>query len=82
MYVMFTMLNTTCGQSMHFFFEIHYKPLHQTECCGVLIDNRSDAPIFVLEDNDRASKRDLDLSLRHFFEGRCHVEHVYKITPC
>ena len=65
-----------------FVYDSHYKPLHQTECCGVLLDNRADAPICVLEDNDIASKKDLHLALRQFFEGRCHVEHVYKITPC
>ena len=65
-----------------FVYDSHYKPLHKTECCGVLIYNRADEPICVLEDNDRASKRDLDLSPRQLFEGRCHVEHVYKITPC
>ena len=65
-----------------FVYDIHYKPLHQTECCGVLIDNRADAPICVLEDKDRATKKDLHHALRQLFEGRCHVEHVYKITPC
>ena len=65
-----------------FVYDSHYKPLHKTECCGVLIDNRYDEPIFFLEDNERASKRDLHLALIQFFEGRCHVEHVYKITPC
>ena len=65
-----------------FVYDSHYKPLHKTECYWVLIDNRADATICVLEDKDRASKRDLDLALRQFFEGRCHVEHVYKITPC
>ena len=30
-----------------FVYDIHYKTLHQTKCCGVLIYNRSDAPIFV-----------------------------------
>ena len=65
-----------------FVYDSHYKPLHKSECCGVLIDNRAGAPICVLEDNDRASKKDLHLALRHFFEGRCHVEHVYKINPC
>ena len=63
-------------------YDSNYKPLHKTECCGVLIDNRADAPICVLEDKDRASKKYLHLALRQFFEGRCHVEHVYKITPC
>ena len=36
-----------------FVYDSHYKPLHQTKCCGVLIDNRDDAPIFVLDDKDR-----------------------------
>ena len=65
-----------------FVYDSHYNPLHKTECCGVLIDNRADAPIFFLEDIDRASKRYLDIALRQFFEGICHVEYVYKITPC
>ena len=47
-----------------FIYNSHYKLLHKTECCGVLIDNRADAPISVLEDNDRASKRYLDSALR------------------
>ena len=64
-----------------FVYESHYIPLHQTECCGVLIDNRADAPICVLEDKDRTKNSDLDLALRQFFEVRCHVEHLYKITP-
>ena len=29
-----------------FVYDSHYKPLHQTKCCGVLIDNRADAHIF------------------------------------
>ena len=75
------MLNATCGKSMHFY-DSHYKPLHQTKCCGVLIYNRADEPIFVLEYKDRASKKQLDHSLKQFFGGKCHVENVYKITPC
>ena len=39
-----------------FVYDSHYKPLHQTYCCGVLIDNRTDAPICVLENKDRAGK--------------------------
>ena len=65
-----------------FVYDSNYIPLHQTECCGVLIDNRADAPIFVLEDNDRAETKNLYHALKQLFEGRCHVEHVYKITPC
>ena len=55
-HVMSNLLNTTVGQSMHLFYDSHFKPLHQTKCFGVLIDNRADAPICVLEDKDRESK--------------------------
>ena len=66
----------------YFVYDSHYKPLHQTECCGVLVDNRADALIFVLEDEDRARNSYLDLALRQFFEWRCQLEYVYKINPC
>ena len=36
-----------------FVYDSHYKPLHQTKCCEVLIENRADAHIFVLEEKDR-----------------------------
>ena len=65
-----------------FIYDSHYKILHQTKCCGVLIDNRDDAPICVLEDKERESKKQLDLALKEFFGGKCHVENVYKITSC
>ena len=48
----------------------------------VLIDNRADAPICVLEDKDRATKKKLRHALKEFFGGLCHVEYVYRITPC
>ena len=57
-----------CCKKHAFVYDSHYKPLHKTECCWVLIDNRSDAPICVLEDNYRASKRKMDLAIRQFFE--------------
>ena len=37
-----------------FVYDSHYKPLHKTEFYGVLIDNRADAPICVLENKERA----------------------------
>ena len=64
-----------------FVYDSHYKPLHRTDCCGGLIDNRADAHICFLENKDRAKKK-LDYDLQQFFEGKCHVEQVYKITPC
>ena len=36
-----------------FAIDIHFKPLHQSKCCGDLIENRTDASICVLEYNDR-----------------------------
>ena len=65
-----------------FVYDNHYKPLHQTKCCGVLIDNRADSPICVLEYKDRESKKQLDHAHKEFFGGKCHVENLYKITPC
>ena len=65
-----------------FFYDSHYKPLHQTKCFGVLIENRADAPICVLEDKDRETKKQFNYALKEFFGGKCHVENVYKITPC
>ena len=50
--------------------------------CGSIIDNRSDATIFVMEDNDRKMKINLKHDLKIFFVGLCTVECVYKITPC
>ena len=40
-----------------FVYDSHYKPLNRTDCCGVLIDNRADAPICVLENKDRAGEK-------------------------
>ena len=41
-----------CWTKHEFFYDSHFKPLHQTKCCGVLVDNRAGAPICVLEDID------------------------------
>ena len=38
-----------CWTKHAFVYDSHFKPLHKTKCCGVLIDNRADAPICVLE---------------------------------
>ena len=65
-----------------FFYDSNFKPLHQPKCCGVLIDNRADAPICVLEDNDIEAKNKLRHSLKELFGGLCHVEYVYIINPC
>ena len=56
-----------------FVYDSHFKPLHQSKYCEDLIDNRSDAPICVLEDKDRDTKKTLRYALIEFFGGLCHV---------
>ena len=65
-----------------FIYDSYFKPLHQSKCCGALIDNADDAPIFGLEDKDKEKKLNLIYDLKEFFRGLFHVEYVYKITPC
>ena len=71
-----------CLTKHSFVYDRNFRPLHKTKCCEVIIDNRSDAPIFVLEDKDRESNKKFDHALKEFFGGLCHVENVYRITPC
>ena len=71
-----------CWTNHTFVYDIHFKPFHQTKCCGVLIYNSSYAPICVLEDKDRETKKNLRRALKEFFGGLCHVEYVYRITLC
>ena len=64
-----------------FVYDSHFKSLHQAKYCGVLLDNRSDTPICVLEKKGRELKKKLDDALKEFFGGKCHVENVYRINP-
>ena len=48
-----------CWGKHAFFYNSHFKTLHQSKCCEDLIDNRADAPIFVLEYKDTEGKLDL-----------------------
>ena len=45
-----------CKEKHTFVYDSHLKLLHELKCCGALIDNKSDATIFVLEDNDIKTK--------------------------
>ena len=36
-----------------FIYNSHFKPFHKPKRCGDLIDNKSDAPIYIIDDNDR-----------------------------
>ena len=51
-------MNTTSGKKW-IFYDSHLKPSHQLKYCADLIDNISDAPIFVLEDKDRDTRRNV-----------------------
>ena len=57
-------MNTSVGKKVYLFFDGHFKPFHQSKCCGDLIDNRTDEPIYVLDDDDRESKNSLKNSLK------------------
>ena len=46
-----------CWTKHAFVYDSHFKSLHQSKCCGVIIDNRADALICVLEDKYRATKK-------------------------
>ena len=41
-----------CNTKHAFVYDSYLKPLHNPNCCGALIDNRTETPIFVLDDND------------------------------
>ena len=56
-----------------FFYDSNFKPLHQSKYCGVLIDNRADSSICVLEDKDRESKKNLKHDLKELFGGLCRL---------
>ena len=70
-----------CWTKHTFIYDIHFKPLHQTKCCWILIDSIADAPISVLENRDRETKKNSIHALKECFGGLCHVEYVYRITP-
>ena len=65
-----------------FVFDNNFKPLHQSICCGSLIDNRADAHICVIDDKERETNINLRYALKDLFGGHCTAEYVYKIIPC
>ena len=74
------LMNISVIKNMHFF-RSHFKPLHQSKCCGALIDNRAGVQMFVSGDKEIETKMNLRYSLKDFFGGQCTVGYVYKITP-
>ena len=64
-----------------FVYDSHFKPYHQQIFFWDIIDNRTDAPICVMEGNDRITDLNLKHALKNVFGGLCTVEYVYEITP-
>ena len=71
-----------CKKKHAFVYDSQFKPSHQSNLVGALIDNRYDAPICVLEDKERDTNLNLKHALKYLFGGQCTVEYFYKITPC
>ena len=63
-----------------FVYDSHFSTLDNIECCGEIIDNRSYAPICLLERKDRKRKSVLNNMLRKFFDGNFIVEYAFKVT--
>ena len=57
-----------CKTKHAFVYNSHFKQLHQSNYCGDLIDNISDAPNCVLEDKDRETNLNFRRSLKIFSE--------------
>ena len=66
--------------SHEFICDRHFSQLENSECCGAIIDNKSYAPICVLEEKDRKIQFSLNNMLRVLFEGSCIVEYALKVT--
>ena len=41
-----------CKKKYAFVYNSNLKPLHQPKCCGCVLDNREDAPICVVDENE------------------------------
>ena len=63
-----------------FVYDSHFSKKDKSELCGAIIDNRSYAPIFVLEEKYRKIKGALENMLRNFFRGNSIVEFAFKVT--
>ena len=63
-----------------FVFDSNFSIKEKSSCRGAIIDNRTCAPICVLEGKDRKSKATLNNMLRNFFEGTRIVKYEFKVT--
>ena len=63
-----------------FVYDGHFSTKEKIEWSGATIDNRSYAPIYVLEEKYRKSKHTLNNILRNCFEDTCIVKYAFKVT--
>ena len=63
-----------------FVYDSDFSTKEKSECCDSIIDNRSYAPICVMEEKYRIRKATLKNMLRNFSEGNCTVEFAFKVT--
>ena len=63
-----------------FVYDIHFLTKKNSEWWGKIIDSRSYAPIYVLEEKDRKRKNTLKNMLMSFFEGKCIMKYEFKVT--
>ena len=53
-----------CLTKHAFVYDSHFKPLHQSKRCGVLIDNKADAPNFFWRINTDQERKFCDMRLK------------------
>ena len=63
-----------------FVYDSHFSTKEGRGCCDAIIDNRSYAPIYILERKYIISKGALKNILRKFFDDNCIVEFSFKVT--
>ena len=63
-----------------FVYNSHFSAKEKSAFRGAIIDNKTYALICVLEKKYRASKATLKNMLENFFEGKCIVKYILKIT--
>ena len=78
-YNVYSYVSKQCTQHA-FVHDSHFSTKDNSKCCGAIIDNRTYAPIFVLEGKDRLNKDTLNNMLMKFFEGASIVKYAFKVT--
>ena len=63
-----------------FVYDSYFSTKVKSAWFGAIIDNRTYAPICVLEEKDRSNKDTLKNILKQFFEGTCIVKNAFEVT--